>query len=111
MEEKVILLEYFFGTVFHEDGVEEDACYIYAAWADKKKVEENGLETDITYVSTFEKREGREGVERGVSFWKYLSEQEPTEKDKIALVREARRWFEKGERSCWSVLKEMGEER
>lgn len=37
MEEKVTLLEYFFGTVFHEDGVEEDACYIYAARAYGKK--------------------------------------------------------------------------
>lgn len=37
MKEKVILLEYSFGTVFHEDGVEEDACYIYAARAYGKK--------------------------------------------------------------------------
>lgn len=37
MEEKVTLLEYSFGTVFHEDGVEEDACYIYAARAYGKK--------------------------------------------------------------------------
>ena len=56
MKEKVTLLEYVFGTVFHEDDVEEDACYICAARAYGKKTRLLGSRGEEMV------REGREGL-------------------------------------------------